>query len=80
MTRVLLCKRTANLLQAKRVVLSDESLFFDDLPEYGVFSIWFGQKDFWDGVIANNPSASGELWFFMNREWVQKEFEDLGEL
>jgi hypothetical protein len=67
-TYVLMCKRTANLLVGHRVGFIDNGF---TPPEFYVVTH--------DGWIVNSLSA-GPFLFYMNREWVEENFEVLGEL
>lgn len=70
--RVLLCKRTGNLLIGHRVSLFDKGI--QDVAPIG-WCISFG----YDGWIVNNTEASN-FWWFMNREFVDGNMEELGTL
>ena len=73
--RVLLCKRTGNLLLGYRVSLFDKGIRYDSEWGHRV-SLDVYEHDGW---IVSNESVSPFKWF-MNREWVDKEFIDLGSL
>ena len=74
-SKVLLCKKTANLVEGWRIS------FYDNLnlkmeykaSNYTVSAV--AQNH--DGWIVSNPEFGGFA-VFMNNEWVEERFEDLG--
>lgn len=75
-TRVLLHKKTGNIFEGHRVALYDNGIRVDD-KEWG-YRVSLDVYDH-DGWILNNPKVS-QLFWFMNRKFVEEDFEDLGNL
>ena len=72
---VLMCRRTGNMVEGWRIALIDYRSK-DWSLDIGLTVI---DNDNPDGWILYHPQNS-EFKLFFNRKWVDKEFENLGEL
>lgn len=74
---VLLCKRTGNLVCGYRICFVDDCTFLSDRETpFKDYSIILAKPDGW---LIEHPET-GPFKYYMNGEWVESNFENLGEL
>lgn len=76
---VLMSKRTGHLCEGHRILFADKLMESAHTINNGDWCVFMGPKDQWDGWLVCSTEAGG-FSVFMNRNWVEKEFENLGAL
>lgn len=77
---VLLSKRTGQLIIGVRIVFCDNlSIITTAVGDDKPWTVSLRADDHYDGWIVQVPQAT-QGWMWMNRVFVEKEFENLGEL
>ena len=80
---VMLHKKSANIFEGYRICFTDAKRFENETPAPEGWKITMVPYDDCDGWLMSNPlpeSGLGNFKIFMNREWVEESFENLGEL